>query len=125
MNMVFLKEFRIDFPAIEWGVSYFYVGKGSVEQLATKDYSSFKTIRLELKGKKGGEQIKIALKDETNPTDGSETKVPLTLINEWKWYEIPLSAFEGTNLKKLFMPLAFVFEKNATAIGIRNVEYVK
>ena len=65
MNMVFLKEFRIDFPAIEWGVSYFYVGKGSVEQLATKDYSSFKTIRLELKGKKGGEQIKIALKENS------------------------------------------------------------
>ncbi len=125
MNSVFLKEFRIEFPAIEWGVSYIYVGKGSVEQLATKDYSSFKTIRLELKGEKGGELIKIALKDETNPTDGSEAKVSLTLTSEWKWFEIPLSAFEGTNLKKLFMPLAFVFEKDATTIGVRNVEYVK
>ena len=114
----------IDFPAMDWGVVYFYVGQGSVELLKTKDFSGYRAIKLELKGKKGGEKVKISIKDETNPTDGSEPKVELTLTNEWKVYEIPLSSFAPTNLKKLFMPLAFIFEKEAATIYAKDIEYV-
>jgi hypothetical protein len=121
----FYEELQVDFPGMEWGVFYIYVGQGSVEQLETRDYSSYNTLRLELKGEKGGEKIQISIKDETNPTDGSEAKVPLILTNEWKIYDIPLSKFEGTNLKKLFMPAAFIFEKDAAVISIKNIEYLK
>lgn len=121
----FYQEVRVDFPGMAWGVFYIYVGQGSVEQLETRDYSSYNTLRLELKGEKGGEKIQISIKDETNPTDGSEAKVSLTLTNEWKVYDIPLSKFEGTNLKKLFMPAAFIFEKDAATISIKNIEYIK
>lgn len=119
------KEMKVDFPAMPWSVLYFYVGQGSIEQLETRDYSIYNTLRLELKGAKGGEKIQVSIKDETNPTDGSEAKVPLTLSNTWEVYDIPLSKFEGTNLKKLFMPAAFISENEATTISIKNIEYIK
>ena len=81
-------------------------------------------MKLELKGKKGGEKIKISIKDETNPTDGSEPKVELTLTDEWKVYEIPLTNFTPTNLKKLFMPMAIIFEKESATIYSRDIEYI-
>jgi len=115
---------EISFPAMDWGVIYFYVGQGSVELLNTKDFSGYRAMKLELKGKKGGEKIKIAIKDETNPTDGSEPKVELTLTNEWKMYEIPLSSFAPTNLEKLFMPMAIIFEKDPVTIYAKDVEYI-
>lgn len=119
------KELNMEFPAMPWSVLYFYVGEGSIEGLETKDYSSYSTLRVELKGAKGGEKIQISIKDETNPTDGSEAKVPLTLSNTWQVYDIPLSKFEGTNLKKLFMPAAFIVENEATTISIKNIEYLR
>ena len=125
MNRFLYQEIESRFPGMPWGVFYFFVGNGSVENLKTADYSSYKTLRLELKGKRGGEQIKISIKDETNPTDGSEAKVPLTLTNEWAIYDIPLSRFEGTNLEKLFMPAALVFEEKAVTVSVRNIEYLK
>ncbi|MFY0593109.1 hypothetical protein [Roseivirga sp.] len=119
------KHFSMDFPAMDWAVQYMYVGKGSIEQLSTKDFSSYKNIRIEMKGNLGGEQIYFSIKDETNPTDGSEAKVLLEMTDDWKWYEIPLTEFEGTNLEKLFMPAAFIFENDAASVSVRNVEYVK
>jgi hypothetical protein len=115
----------IDFPATDWGVFYFYNGSGSLEQLRVKDFSEYKSLRMELKGAKGGETFHVSLKDESNPTDGSETKVPLTISNEWAYYEIPLDSFAPTDLSKLFMVASFVFEREPSRIMVRNIEYVR
>ncbi|GAB5526315.1 MAG: hypothetical protein Roseis2KO_41870 [Roseivirga sp.] len=125
MNRFYFGEIESNFPGMDWGVFYYYVGSGSVEDLATRDFSSYDTLRLELKGKLGGEKVQISIKDETNPTDGSESKVPLTLTNEWKVYNIPLSKFEGTNLKKLFMPAAIIFQGEPVTASVKNIEYIK
>lgn len=116
---------EISFPKYDWGVCYFYNGNGSIEQIRTKDFSIYNTLKLELKGEKGGEKVEIGLKDETNPLDGSETKVELTLSDEWEFYEIPLKAFKGTNLSKLFFVVEFVFEYEPRNISVRHIEYLK
>ena len=120
-----METVEINFPKNDWGVCYFYNGQGSIEQIRTKDFSIYKTLKLELKGEEGGEKVEIGLKDETNPTDGSETKVELTLSKDWEFYEIPLSAFKGTNLKKLFMVAEFVFENEPRKINVRHIEYLR
>ena len=51
--------------------------------------------------------------------------VPLTLSKEWRYYEIPLSSFHPTDLSEIFMVVGFVFEKDATNIHVRNIEYVR
>lgn len=124
-SSILYQELKMDFPAMAWSVFYFYVGQGSIDQIVTKDYSSYKTLRLELKGAEGGEKIQISIKDETNPTDGSESKVPLTLSNTWEVYDIPLSEFKGTNLKKLFMPASIIVENDAVSVSIKNIEYLR
>ena len=116
---------RLDFPKTDWAAYFFYNGFGSLEQVRVKEYSVYKTLRLELKGEQGGENIMIAMKDESNPTDGSETRVPLTLSETWETYEIPTSSFSPTDLSKLFMPTIFVFEKEPTTIYIRNIEFLR
>ncbi len=118
-------EYVIVFNEQDWGVFFFYNGSGAVDNTRTTDFSKYKTLRLELKGEKGGEKVLIALKDETNPEDGSETKVPLTLSNGWKNYDIPLASFAPTNLKKLFMVTGFIFEKDPCTIRVRNIEVLR
>jgi hypothetical protein len=120
-----LETLEISFPKNDWGVCYFYNGNGSIEQIRTKDFSIYQKLKLELKGEKGGEKVKIGLKDETNPIDGSESKVELTLSNDWEFYEIPLESFEGTNLKNLFMVVEFVFENEPRKISVRHIEYMR
>ena len=115
----------IEFPETNWGAVMIVVGQTMMDQIMVKDFSVYKTLKLELKGKHGGETVMVGLKDESNPMDGSETKVPLTLTNKWEIYEIPLTAFAPTNLSKLFMVTAFVFNKEQKKISVRNIEFLK
>ncbi len=116
---------RLDFPETNWAAYYFYNGFGSIDQVRVKDYSVYNTLRLEMKGEEGGENIMIGMKDESNPTDGSETKVPLSLTEDWQNYDIPTASFSPTDLSKLFMPAIFVFEKEPKTIYIRNIEFLR
>jgi hypothetical protein len=76
-----------------------------------------------MRGTEGGEAIQIALKDKSNPTDGSETKVPLTLGKEWKNYDIPLTSFAPTNLEELFIVASIIVENKALTVEIKDIEY--
>ena len=116
---------RLDFPDTDWAAYFYYNGFGSIDQIRVKDYSVYKTLRLELKGEVGGEKILIGMKDESNPTDGSEKKIPLTLSKEWQTYDIPTSSFSPTDLSKLFMPAIIVFEDKPKTIYVRNVEFLR
>lgn len=116
---------RLTSPKADWSAYFFYNGLGSIDQIRVKNYSVYKTLRLELKGEVGGETLQIGMKDESNPTDGSETRVPLTLGTDWETYDIPTSSFSPTDLSKLFMPAVFVFEKEPVTIYIRNIEFLR
>ena len=120
-----INEYTIDVPKNEWTVVYFRNPSNALVERPTKDFSCYKTLKLELKGDKGGETVSVALKDAAAPDDGSETKVPLTLSNKWETYEIPLSEFKPTDLKELFIVASFILKSDANKISVRNIEYVK
>ncbi|NND80372.1 MAG: hypothetical protein HKN53_10775 [Maribacter sp.] len=120
-----INEYTIDVPKNEWTVVYFRNPSNALIERPTKDYSCYKTLKLELKGDKGGETVSVALKDADAPDDGSETKVPLTLSSKWETYEIPLSEFKPTNLKELFIVASLILIDDANKISVRNIEYVK
>ncbi len=115
----------VQFDSVAWAVIYWFVGNGVVDANRVKDFSKFTTLRLRMRGVEGGEQIKVSLKDKSNPTDGSETKVPLNLTNEWKDYEIPLSSFAPIQLEEIFMVASIIVEHQACAIEIESIEYLK
>ena len=68
---------------------------------------------------------KFSRNNAEDKDDGSETRVPLTISDEWQTYEIPLSEFKTADLKQLYMVVGFVFLENAQTLSVRNVEYVK
>lgn len=86
-----------------------------------RDYD---TLRLNLRGTQGVEKIAIALKDISNPTDGSETKVKLTLTSEWQFYDIPLTKFKPTKLEELFIVTSFISENQAMTIEVESIEFL-
>jgi hypothetical protein len=125
VNLQYLEGYlAIQFSPQPWAVAYFFVGDGVVDPNRSKDFSKFTTLRIKLRGTEGGEQIQVSLKDVSNPTDGSETKVPLTLSKEWKTYDIPLSSFAPTRLEEIFIVTTFIVENQAFTIEVESIEFL-
>jgi len=125
VNIQFLgTHTAVQFNLEPWAVAYWFLGNGLVDPNRVKDFSKFKTLRLKLRGVKGGEKIAISLKDKSNPTDGSETKVPLTLTNEWQIFDIPLASFSPTRIEELFIVTSIIVENQACAIEIETIEFL-
>lgn len=84
-------------------------------------------LSLDLKGSIGGESVRIALKDNTDPDNGSEAKVLISdLVTSWQMYKIPLTSFSTADLTRLYMVTGFIFENGTPAetVCFRNLRYL-
>lgn len=107
---------------VEWAGIWFPTGLlGSNEP---RDYSVFEKLVLELRGDAGGETIQVNIEDRNDPVDGSSTKIPLLLTDQWKTYEIDLADFKTADLGILTVPFGFVFNEEPAAFSVRSVKYV-
>ncbi len=90
------------------------------------DLSMYRTLSVELNGKDGGEVVWLGLKGVRDPDDGSEIKRRVTLKAGWQTCRVPLSLFAGVDLRRVYVPIEFVFESGVKAetIGFRNVRYL-
>jgi hypothetical protein len=120
-----LNALSFHFKNMDWGVQYFTVASEAFSEKPSKDYSSFKTLRVEAKAPISGQELKIILKDAQDPDDGTETRVTITLSDEWQTYDIALSEFETADLTQLHMVVGFVFLENEQEVQIRTVEYIR
>lgn len=104
-------ELCMSYPADqEWGIFYITIGTPISPPRPSADFSKYKKLVLELKGKQGGEEVKIAMKDKDDPDNGSEDKFPLTLTNEWKTYEIDIANnFASADVKNLYVAASIEF----------------
>lgn len=117
----------IEYPGntYDWGSPYFRVNalKGRVHEM---DFSSYKKLLLEMRGKKGDEAFEITMKDKNDPPDGSEARVSLEVTDEWKTYEIDTRQFTTADMKIIEVPLAFVFQGPVgQKIYLRSVQFRK
>ncbi|GAB5409430.1 MAG: hypothetical protein BalsKO_17950 [Balneolaceae bacterium] len=115
----------LKYPSNEllWASQYFLVNalNGRVDEM---DFSNYDRIFIEMKGNIGGEKIELAIKDKLDPPDGSESRVHITLTNQWKTYEIDLSEFETADLTKINVPLSFVFQgSDGMKIHLKSVHF--
>jgi hypothetical protein len=117
---------RMTYPnGLEWGAVFITVGKPRDPPRPFKDFSTFSTLSMDLRGEKGGESIEIGIKDNTDPDDGSETKSPVYLTTEWKTYTFPISKFYTAEPTRLYVVAEFVFSgSNAKTIYFRNIKYL-
>jgi hypothetical protein len=107
---------------VEWAGIWF--PSGTIDSIVPRDYSCYEKLVVELKGDAGGETILVNIEDRDDPPDGTSTKVPLTLTDQWKTYEIGLDDFKTADLEILTVPLGFVFNREPVSFSLRSVKYV-
>ena len=89
------------------------------------DFSSFGTLQIELKGKIGDETLLLNIEDIDDPQDGTSTRYPLKITDEWQTYNIDLAEFKTADFSKL-NSLGFVFlEDGAQAFYVRTIRFVE
>jgi hypothetical protein len=118
--------FKLGYPSGQsWGVVFITVGRPTLPPRPSKDLSGYQTLSIEMKAEAGTKVIDIGIKTNAQPDDGSETKIPVKLVADWKTYELPLKRFEGTDLRNLYVVAEFVFaDSNAQTVYVRNIKYL-
>ncbi len=113
---------HVNYPGGADWAGLFFVVRGSSNQRPSQDFSMYDKLVLELKGDAGDEIIDVNLKDRDDPDDGTQTNIELQLTDQWKRYEIDLTAFETADLKKLNL-LAFLFYKEPQSFSVRTIRF--
>jgi hypothetical protein len=118
--------FKMSYPVGQtWGAVFITVGKPKVPPRPSRDFSAYQTLSIEMKAGPGARVVDIGIKTNTQPDDGSETKIPVRLSSEWKTYELSLNRFEGTDARNLYVVAEFVFaDSNPQTLYVRNVKYL-
>jgi len=118
---------HIDYPGgAEWAVVYWGVmATGELDGRTYQDFSRFSKLHLELKGDRGGEVLKVHVKDKDYSDDISPVSVDVTLSDEWQTFEIDLAEFAPNDLSRLHVPLGLLIfpAEEPMAFSIRNARY--
>jgi hypothetical protein len=102
---------RMDYPAGQsWGAVFVTVGPPRDPPRPFQDFSSFRTLVVEMKGGANETLVRIGVKSNTQRDDGREVKMSVTLSPDWHAYQLPLKAFRGADLSRLYVVTEFVFE---------------
>jgi hypothetical protein len=117
---------KASYPAGQkWGTIFITVGKPAPPGMrASLNLRKFRTLSVEMRGKKGGEQVAIGIKDKNQLDTGMETKKKVVLTSAWKTYTFKLSSFTGVNRALIYIPIEFVFANKPETIYFRNVQYL-
>ena len=89
------------------------------------DVSSFSTLSVDLRGALGGEVVSIGIKDNTDPDDGTETKVAVNVTTDWVTHTFLLSEFTTADPKRLCIAIEFVFGTTAETVDFRNIKLTR
>ena len=107
----------------DWGSPFFTINALN-NRVTEMDFTKYKNITLEMKGVIGGEHFDLMMKDKYDLPDGKESRVNITLTNEWKTYEVPIKQFETADKKVIQTPLGFVFLGNeGRTIYVRSIQF--
>ena len=109
----------------EWGAVFVTVGKPKPQPRPGKDFSSYTTLAIEMRGEQGGEQVEIGIKDKDDPDDGSEHKETVSLTSDWKTHTFPLTQFYTADLTNLYVVTEFVWGagKPSSTVCFKKIEY--
>ena len=122
---------KLVYPAgQQWGAAFVYVNQKTRGGRPSIDLSKFDAIEIEMRGESGGEEVWVGVKDNNDPSTGTEPKQKETLDSEYRTYRYSLSdfrLFSYADPTKINIPVEFVFQNPSAkpvTIYIRNVRYV-
>jgi hypothetical protein len=111
----------VDWAAVFW----LPFVENTLGKIAYEDFSRFTKLRLELKGDRGGEVIKVHVKDVDYPNDIAPVSVDLVLSDAWQTWEIDLARFAPNDRSRLAVPLGFLVApaQDPLSFSVRNARY--
>jgi hypothetical protein len=109
-------------PAV-WGTVFLTFGPAVDANRPGYDMSAFQTLALEINGDPGT-LVDVGIKDSTQPDNGTESKVSVSLTGGWQTVQIPLNSFIGVDLRRVYVLTEFVFNgSQAQTIRVRSISY--
>jgi hypothetical protein len=110
-----------DWAVVYWGP----LTDGTSTGIAYLDFSRFHKLRLELKGDRGGETIKVHVKDVNYPNDIDPVSIDLMLSDDWQTWEIDLAEFAPNDFSRLHVALGFLIypAREPLAFSVRTARY--
>ncbi|MGA2405632.1 MAG: hypothetical protein ABSF81_02645 [Bacteroidales bacterium] len=120
-----LSYMKMVYPSNQtWGAVFITVGVPTNSPRPYRNFAMYRSISLEMKGAKVGENVDIGIKDNTDLDNGQETKIAVTLTIKWKEYEFLLNRFVTADLSHLYVPIEFVFgDLNGSTVYFKNIKY--
>ena len=115
--------FKYPNNVLEWGFPHIAVSalNGRVNQM---DFSKYNTLYVEMKGENGGESFEVLIKDKFDPYDGSESRLQVTLTDQWEIYEFDIDQFETADKTIIQIPFGILFEgPKGRQIHIKTVQF--
>ena len=116
-------EFTLE-GGTEWAGIWLKTG-ADILSSTPRDYTEFDTLLVEMKGDKGGEIVTLNIEDSEDPADGTSTRIPVELSDQWQVYEFELADFASADFTIISVPLGFVFFEEPVSFAIRNARYTK
>ncbi len=109
----------------QWGGLFITVGPPvPLGQRPSLDLSAYKSLIVDLKPSVKGQCVRIGIKNNRQPDDGSEITVQRCLPSGWSTITLPLSMFSGEDLVQLYVVFEVLFSGPASAtLEIRNIRY--
>jgi hypothetical protein len=98
--------------------------QGPSQRRPSLDLSAYRSLVVDLRAAVDGQCVRIAIKDNKQSDNGSETSVQRCLSAQWSTMTFPLNAFTGVDLTHLYIVFELLFQGSSSAtVDVRNIRY--
>jgi len=119
---------RMSYPSGQsWGAVFITYGEPIDPPRPGWDCSDFDSLLVDLKSEVEGGRVEIGIKDNTDPDNGTETKILVSDLDTiWNTYSFALESFRTADLTAIYVFAEFVFSGgNPQTVYFRNVKYTQ
>lgn len=116
----------LTYPANQqWGAMFITVGPPAPRgHRPSLDLSAYRSLVADLRAAVDGQCVRIGIKDNNQPDNGSETTVQQCLSSQWSTITLPLNRFTGVDLTHLYIVFEVLFQGPSSAtLEVRNIRY--
>lgn len=120
---------RMEYPGgLTWGAVFITFGPPRNPPRPGQNLSQYSHISMELRTVSSTACVRVGIKDNTDPDNGSEAKIRQCIPNrQWETFTFPLPAFATADLTRLYVVTEFVFELEDAGqphtVEFRNIIY--
>jgi len=116
----------LTYPANQqWGAMLITVGPPVPPgRRPSLDLSAYRSLVVDLRAAVDGQCVRIGIKDNHQPDNGSETSLQRCLSAQWSTITFPLNTFTGADLTHLYIVFELLFQGSSSAtVEVRNIRY--